>query len=70
MSSDYAEVRKLVGALSSKVAESNPDLLAQAIGSACYGLQRLSSEHPEVRYFPLTSTYILLLKLLESELSC
>ena len=48
MSSEYVEVRALVSALAKKVAESNPELCAQAIGSALFGLQRLSSDSPEV----------------------
>lgn len=48
LSSDYPEVLKLVGALANKVSESRPDLSAQAIGSALYGLQKLSSDKLEV----------------------
>ena len=48
MSSDYPEVLRLVGALATKVSESLPDLSAQAIGSALYGLQKLSSDKLEV----------------------
>jgi hypothetical protein len=48
MSSDYPEVLKLVGALATKVSESLPNLSAQAIGSALYGLQKLSSDKLEV----------------------
>jgi hypothetical protein len=48
LSSEYVEVRALVRALGKKVAESNPELCAQAIGSALFGLQRLSSDSPEV----------------------
>ena len=49
MSSDYPDVLRLVGALATKVSESLPDLSAQAIGSALYGLQKLSSDKLEVR---------------------
>lgn len=49
LSSDYPEVLRLVGALATKVSESRPDLSAQAIGSALYGLQKLSSDKLEVR---------------------
>lgn len=38
-----------MGALATKVSESRPDLSAQAIGSALFGLQKLSSEALEVR---------------------
>lgn len=48
MSSDYPEVLRLVGALATKVSESLPNLSAQAIGSALYGLQKLSSDKLEV----------------------
>ena len=48
MSSEYVEVRTLVSVLAKKVAESNPELCAQAIGSALFGLQRLSSDSLEV----------------------
>lgn len=48
MSSEHAEVLKLVGALATKVGESRPELCAQAIGSALYGLQKLSSDALEV----------------------
>lgn len=51
MSSDYAEVRMLVAALASKVGEASSSsvaLCAQSIGSALYGLQKLSSDAPEV----------------------
>ena len=51
MSSDYPDVLRLVGALATKVSESLPDLSAQAIGSALYGLQKLSSDKLEVRNF-------------------
>ena len=50
MSSDYPDVLRLVGALATKVSESLPDLSAQAIGSALYGLQKLSSDKLEVNY--------------------
>ena len=49
MSSDYPEVLRLVNALATKVSESQPVLVAQAVGSALYGLQQLSSDHLEVR---------------------
>lgn len=51
MSSDYPDVLRLVGALATKVSESLPDLSAQAIGSALYGLQKLSSDKLEVYKF-------------------
>jgi hypothetical protein len=49
MSSEYPEVLSLVKALTKKVSQSTPELCAQAIGSALFGLQRLSSDSPEVR---------------------
>ena len=64
MSSDYPDVLRLVGALATKVSESLPDLSAQAIGSALYGLQKLSSDKLEVRNlkkiknFPIIYVYI------------
>ena len=58
MSSDYPDVLRLVGALATKVSESLPDLSAQAIGSALYGLQKLSSDKLEVRNLKKTNTYI------------
>lgn len=52
MSSEHAEVRQLVAALSSKVGEaastSGVALCAQSIGSALYGMQKLSSDATEV----------------------
>ena len=49
MSSSHPEVLALVSAIATKVSESRPALGAQAIGSALYGLQRLSCEALEVR---------------------
>ena len=48
MSSDYEEVLLLVSALAKKIAESTPELSPQAIGAALYGLQKLSSDAPQV----------------------
>jgi hypothetical protein len=42
-------VRGLAGALVAKVQSCKEPLSAQAVGSALYGLQGMSSEHPEVR---------------------
>jgi hypothetical protein len=43
------EVLPLVAAMAAKVSEaSSAPLCAQAIGSALYGLQKLSSDAPEV----------------------
>ena len=61
MSSDYPDVLRLVGALATKVSESLPDLSAQAIGSALYGLQKLSSDKLEVRNFKKKEIYIYIL---------
>lgn len=49
MTSDHREVLDLVSALATKVSQARTDLIAQAIGSALYGLQRLSSDALEVR---------------------
>ena len=49
MSSDFPEVLSLVSALATKVSQGKTDFIAQAIGSAMYGLQRLSSDALEVR---------------------
>lgn len=49
MSSDHKPVLHLVSALASKVSDSQPELCAQAIGSALFGLQKLSSDALEVR---------------------
>ena len=48
MSSQHKEVLALVTAIATKVSESKPELGAQAIGSALYGLQRLSCDALEV----------------------
>jgi hypothetical protein len=48
MSSDEPTVLALVGAIARKISQSQPDLGAQAIGSALYGLQKLSSDPLEV----------------------
>lgn len=48
MSSDSQEVLQLVSQLAKKIAESSPELSPQAIGAALYGLQKLSSDAPEV----------------------
>lgn len=50
MSSESADVLALVSAISTKVSESQPELSAQAIGSALYGLQRMSSDALEVQH--------------------
>ena len=47
--SEDGEVRRLAAALAAKIAESRSELSTQAVGSALYGLQRLSSESLEVR---------------------
>lgn len=49
MSSRHADVLSLVSAIATKVGESRPELGAQAIGSALYGMQRLTCDALEVR---------------------
>ena len=44
------EVRQLIFALANKVAGSNTELVAQAVGNALYGCQMMTSDHEEVRY--------------------
>ena len=44
------QVRQLVFALASKVAVTQTELVAQAVGNALYGCQMMTSEHEEVRY--------------------
>ena len=48
MNDDYPEVRALVGSLAVRLAESNPVLTSQAMGTALYGLQQMSSNALEV----------------------
>ena len=45
-----SEVRQLIFALANKVAGSNTELVAQAVGNALYGCQMMTSDHEEVRY--------------------
>ena len=49
MDSEYAEVRTLLSILAPKVADCYERLIAQGVSNALYGLQSMSSEHPEVR---------------------
>lgn len=42
------EVRQLIFALANKVAGSNTELVAQAVGNALYGCQMMTSDHEEV----------------------
>jgi ribonuclease HI len=49
MSSDNAEVRSLVQALSGQVERCREPLSAQHVGNALYGLQGMSSDDAEVR---------------------
>ena len=53
MSSDIPEVRELVTALATKVANSSSEFVAQAVGNALYGCQMMTSDHDEVRYLLL-----------------
>ena len=43
-------MRQLIFALANKVAGSNTELVAQAVGNALYGCQMMTSDHEEVRY--------------------
>ena len=43
-------MRQLIFALATKVAGSNTELVAQAVGNALYGCQMMTSDHEEVRY--------------------
>ena len=45
MSSECVEVRQLIFALATKVAGSNTELVAQAVGTALYGCQMMTSDH-------------------------
>ena len=49
MSSEHAEVRKLLGMLTTKFAECSDNFDTQAVGNSLYGLQGMNSEHAEVR---------------------
>ena len=49
MSSEYVEVRKLLGVLACKVTESQDRLGNQEISNAFYGMKSMLSEHAEVR---------------------
>ena len=44
----FSEVRQLIFALANKVAGSNTELVAQAVGNALYGCQMMTSDHEEV----------------------
>jgi len=48
-SSEHAEVRSILKALTPQIAKCSEPLDAQAVGNALYGLQGCSSEHAEVR---------------------
>ena len=43
-------MRQLIFALATKLAGSNTELVAQAVGNALYGCQMMTSDHEEVRY--------------------
>ena len=49
MSSEHAEVRKLLSVLTIKFAECTDHFDTQAVGNSLYGLQGMDSEHVEVR---------------------
>ena len=49
MSSEHAEVRKLLSMLTVKFAECPDNFDTQAVGNSLYGLQGMDSEHVEVR---------------------
>jgi hypothetical protein len=47
---NITEVRQLIFALANKVAGSNTELVAQAVGNALYGCQMMTSDHEEVHH--------------------
>ena len=54
----------MVKVLARKVSESSPELCAQAIGSALFGLQRLSSDSSEVDFNMITTILLVMIKLI------